>query len=121
MSKEFQLSGRLPNSERNGLEAHARAFLDVDAPAPSIVIARIERKSRKVDDDTGDVSALAKITHIEVVEEPEELNHIEELLSALANARSGDEPLPMVVEREADLESPTDGFAELDETFGGDL
>lgn len=123
MAKAFQLSGRLPKTERNGLDAHEEEFLHPDAPAPMIAIALIERKHRKVDDDTDEVTALAKISHIEVVEGTE-ADELAERLTEISEARTGDTPLPVVVEDEVDFDSPLvavdEDFAPLDDSFGGD-
>lgn len=124
MAKAFQLSGRLPKTERNGLDAHEEEFLHPDAPAPMIAIALIERKHRKVDDDTDEVTALAKISHIEIVS-GEESKQLAERLREISEARSGDTPLDVDVEEgEVDFEAPLvavdDDFAPLDDSFGGD-
>ncbi|MDJ1371774.1 hypothetical protein [Gulosibacter molinativorax] len=121
MGTEFQLSGRLPKAERNGLDAHAEEFLDVAAPASLIGIVRIDRKFRKVDDDTEEVSAMAKISHIEIVGDEVEADRLAEYMTALADSRSGDTPLPVVVEGEVDFDAPlNEGFAELDDSFGAE-
>lgn len=104
---ELQLSGRLPGGDRNGLAVFASVFEELEPPEPLIVVARVERKSRTVDDATCEVKALARISHVEVATG---VNHslFAEFLGREAARRSGDSPLDLdVVSRDPDLSSPT--------------
>lgn len=122
MSNKFQLSGRTPKAELNGLAEREEEFFEVEAPEPLIGIVQIQRDQRTVKDGSDEVKVIAKLTRIEIVE-GEEARLLSDRLSALRDARSGDEPLPEVVEPDVqDFSRPLvdDGFAELDPAFGED-
>lgn len=118
MSTQFQLSGRLPKEELNGLADHEEDFLGVDAPEPLYGVVMIQRSSRTVKDDSGEVKAVAKISHIQIAE-GQAADELARLLQELRDARTGDTPLPDVVEPEQDFTGPlVESWVEMPAQFG---
>lgn len=105
MTSNFQLSGRLPGNETNGLEEHYDTFLEQGGPTETtIAVVEIQRKKWAHDDVTGEPSAIARITRIEVAE-GDDRKHLVQTMNRLTSERTGDTQL--------DIEE-TDDDAQLD-------
>lgn len=109
MTSNFQLSGRLPGNETNGLEEHYDTFLEQGGPTETtIAVVEIQRKKWAHDDVTGEPSAIARITRIEVAEGDDRKNLVQ-TLNRLTSARTGDAQL--------DIDEPAeDAQLDLEET-----
>ncbi|VXB76351.1 hypothetical protein [Pseudoclavibacter sp. 8L] len=112
MTSNFQLSGRLPGNETNGLEEHYDTFLEQGGPTETtIAVVEIQRKKWAHDDVTGEPSAIARITRIEVAE-GDDRKHLVQTLNRLTSARTGDAQLDL----DGTEEDSDDAELDIDET-----
>lgn len=92
---KFEMSGRLPGNETNGLASYAEVFIEPNGPEePLIGVVQIVRDSRTRKDETGEVKALAKIKRIEIAE-GEDRTQLVHLLNRLTSERTGDAQLDL--------------------------
>lgn len=108
---DVQTSGRLPAEEVNGLErVYKTEFLEPAAPEPVHVVARIERTKRTVADVDESVSAQARITAIEVLDDEVGAK----LLADARRERTGDAELPI---DQPEDDTPADQFEGVSRPF----
>lgn len=100
------LSGSLPNDDRNGFGTVSAALVD-DPEARHIIVAIVNCKKITTDVDTGDVVPTARICAIEAFRgETADAKELRRLWRRAFERRTGKVELPLELERELDAITP---------------
>lgn len=93
-----KLTSALPKGNSNGLDAIAQSLID-NPDHKHVVIAFVDCKSTKTDNDTGDTEATARIRRVEVID-PTDLPRCEQIMRRALDRRMGGQTLPLELEDE---------------------
>lgn len=87
--------------ETNGLTVIEKLLAD-DPDAEHVVIARVNRKRFAGDDDTHEITQVARVVHIEVITDKQAEEHALKLLLRAHTERTGAQQLPFPARDEED-------------------
>lgn len=92
-----KLNGKLPQGSGNGLDAVARAMINVPERV-HVVVALVDCSKLTTDTDTGDVEPTARIRRIEALTDGDDKAFAQRMLRRALERRTGKTVLPLDLE-----------------------